>query len=63
MRCLIFLIKTVYLIFKGGERCKFLEVKRSFFFNLFIAMNCTEFNHKIMCIDSIVENKLDTLRL
>lgn len=24
-------------------------------------MNCTELNHKIMCIDSIVENKLDTL--
>lgn len=53
----------MYLIFKGGERCKFLEVERSFFLNLFIAMNCTEFNHKIMCIDSIVENKLDTLRL
>lgn len=31
MRCLIFLIKTVYLIFKGGERCKFLEFERLFF--------------------------------
>lgn len=52
----------MYFIFKGGERCKFLEVERLFFFNLFIVMNCIEFNYKIMCIDLIVENKFDILR-